>query len=157
MYEEEIKNVPCLGNSRFQCITNGSLIFHSVTAVLCNLWRFLDGFSLFFFLCVCVCVFKGGWIERIQTVKTSSLEASLAWITLVRNIKLCLCVYVYVCVFIFFYEGCNFFPPFDHILWPTGYNSPYTWSGSWVPFTHIQPTTRRILPYFIDYWWITCY
>ena len=33
----------------------------------------------------------------------------------------------------------------------------YTWSGSWVPFTHIQPTTRRILPYFIDYWWITCY
>ena len=32
----------------------------------------------------------------------------------------------------------------------------YTWSGSWVPFTHIQPTTRRILPYFIGYWWITC-
>ena len=33
----------------------------------------------------------------------------------------------------------------------------YTWSGSWVPFTHILPTTGRILPYFIDYWWITCY
>ena len=36
-------------------------------------------------------------------------------------------------------------------------NYIYTWSGSWVPFTHIQPTTRRILPYFIGYWWITCY
>ena len=33
----------------------------------------------------------------------------------------------------------------------------YTWSGWWMPFTRIQPTTRRILPYFIDYWWITCY
>ena len=31
-----------------------------------------------------------------------------------------------------------------------------TWSGCWVPFTLVRPTTRRILPYFIDYQWITC-
>ena len=57
----------------------------------------------------------------------------------------------------FFIQVCNFFSPFDHIQTSEVCNSPYTWSGSWVPFTHIQPTTRRILPYFIGYWWITCY